>query len=81
MTKHNQCLIFVEKDLDNNETMVKSYKYIMIKFNFIFFYEDDLQNDELKKTRIVEQKCSLKANGIVLKDSKGNSVNQIIITN
>ncbi len=53
----------------------------MIKFNFIFFYEDDLQNDELKKTRIVEQKCSLKANGIVLKDSKGNSVNQIIITN
>lgn len=61
--------------------MVKSYEYIMIKFNFIFFYEDDLQNDELKKTRIVEQKCLLKANGIVLKDSKGNSVNQIIITN
>ncbi len=61
--------------------MLKSYEYIMIKFNFVFFYEDDIQNDESKKTRIFEQKCSLKANGIVLKDSNGNSIKQIIITN
>lgn len=61
--------------------MVKSYEHIMIKFNFVFFYEDDLQNDESKKTRIVDHKCSLKANAIVLKDSNGNSVNKIIITN
>jgi len=53
----------------------------MIKLNFFFFYKEDLQNDESKKTRIVEHKCSLKANAIVLKDSNGNSVNQIIITN
>lgn len=61
--------------------MVKYYEQIKIKFNFIFFFEDSIKEEEVKNRRIFEQKCLLEANAIVLKDSKGNSLNQIIITN
>lgn len=59
--------------------MVEYYENIQIKFNFIFIYEDDAKRKSSSEwTKIFEQKCSIYANAIVLKDEKGKSINEII---
>ena len=55
--------------------MVEYYENIQIKFNFIFIYEDDAKRKSSSEwTKIFEQKCSIYANAIVLKDEKENQL-------